>query len=192
MAKRVIPVQFVDLATGQLTMEAIRYLNDLDNGASDSIRSVGTVLAGVNQQTQAIIAGTQPLSDVLITGVGSVSTQIETINNNVASVAGAASAGALTASADVSAYASATAPGTLTTNAVTITASGGTSPYAYAWTNLAGDTFTVTNPTSAVTQFQFTFADTGFAIATYRCTVTDDVAATFTVDVSVYAQVVSV
>lgn len=55
------------------------------------------------------------------------------------------------------------------TNAVTVTPIGGVPPYFHSWSYVSGDTFTVTDPTSATTQFQsFTQAD-----GVYRDTVTD-------------------
>jgi hypothetical protein len=192
MAKRVIPKQWVDMATGQLTLQAIEYLNDLDNGASNSINSVGTVLAGVNATQLAIIAGTQPLVDVLIESVGSVAGNVAALNANTNAASVAASTGALTATVSPSSASKFQAtPGTLTTGAVVVTPSGGTGPYMYAWAKVTGDTFTVNSPTGASTTFSVTLALDEDAAAQYRCTVTDSLAATFTVDVAVTARVTS-
>jgi hypothetical protein len=181
-------MQFVDIATGQLTMEAIRYLNDLDNGASDSIRSVGTILAGVNQTTQAIIDGTQPLADVVIDGLGSVTGVVGAQNTNIATATNTASGGALVATVNRSSvFGSRSGAGTATTNSVTVTASGGTGPYTYAWANVTGDAFTVTSPTAATTTFSIVLSLDDYRTAEYRCTVTDSLAATYAVDVSVAA-----
>jgi hypothetical protein len=185
MAERVIPKQWVNMETGELTMEAIRYLNDLDNGGSNSI---GTLLAGVNSvttRTNAIIAGTQPLADVLITGLGSVTGAIVSTSTNISNTAAAASAGALTASASA-AFVSGdrVGAGSVTTDAVTITAAGGTGPYTYAWTSVEG-LFPANSATAATTTFTRTLTN-GQSISTIqRCTVTDAVAATFEVDVTV-------
>jgi hypothetical protein len=191
MAKRVIPVQFVDLATGQLTMEAIRYLNDLDNGAEGSVSAIGKTLAGVNQTTQAIVNGTQPLADVIITGRGGVTSQIDAISANVTAVSGAASAGSLTASVSpLSAYGASLTAGPVTTNSVTVTPAGGTGPYTYSWAKESGDDFTVNTPTGATTTFttQTDVSDTNLSeSAIYGCLVTDSLSATFVVEVNVYA-----
>ena len=189
---RKIPEQWVDPKTGKITLEALRYLDDLENGGSGN-PNIGTLLSGLNSVTATttnIVNGTQPLADVLITGRGSVSGQIDanTANTNAAAVA--ASAGALTASVSpVYAYATSATAGTLITNSVTVTPSGGTGPYTYAWAKFSGDTFTISAPTSATTTFSVTLGSGGFADATYRCTVTDSLAATYSVDVSVTAQV---
>ena len=191
MAKRVIPVQFVDLTTGQLTMEAIRYLNDLDNGASDSIRSVGTILAGVNQTQQAILDGTQPLADVIISGTGSVSGQLSSVSENVAvAAAAAASGGALSASVlPTYAYGDVVGAGTATTNTVTVTASGGTGPYTYAWARKSGvGIITAGAPTAATTDFSGALGISLSRSHIWACTVTDSLAATVAVDVSVYIE----
>jgi hypothetical protein len=185
MAERVIPRQWVNMETGELTMEAIRYLNDLDNGGANSI---GTLLAGVNSvttRTNAIIAGTQPLADVLITGVGSVTNAIETQAANNAATAGAAAAGALTASASVGFVSgNRTGAGSVTTDSVTITAAGGTGPYTYAWASRDG-LFNANSASAATTTFTRTLTN-GQVISTIQfCTVTDSVAATYEVDVTV-------
>jgi hypothetical protein len=189
---RVIPKQWIDMTTGQLTLQAIEYLNDLDNGSSESIRSVGTILSGVNAVQQGILNGTQPLADVLITGVGSVTGVVDAQNTNIGTVTGAASGGALVATLSrAGVFSLRLGAGTVTTDTVTVTALGGTGPYTYAWTTVSGDTFTVTAPTGATTAFQTTVAVGEDKSGIYRCTVTDDVAATYTVDVSVGAAEIS-
>jgi hypothetical protein len=192
MAKRVIPKQWIDMTTGQLTLQAVEYLNDLDNGVSGSINSIGTILAGVNQVQQGILDGTQPLADVFITGIGTVTGVVDAQNTNIGTVTGAAGGGALVATTNKSSVAGTrVGAGSVTTAIVTVTASGGTSPYTYAWTKVSGDTFTVTAPTGAATAFQITVAVAETKSAVYRCTVTDDVAATYTVDVGVGAAEIS-
>ena len=184
------------MTTGELTTEALLYLNDLENGQDSDSPGINTVLAGVNSvtaTTAAIIAGTQPLVDVLIESVGSVAGNVAALNANTNAASVAASSGALTATVSPSSASKfqATA-GTLTTGAVTVTPSGGTGPYTYAWAKVTGDTFTVNSPTGATTTFSVTLALDEDAAAQYRCTVTDSLAATFTVDVAVTARVTSV
>jgi hypothetical protein len=73
------------------------------------------------------------------------------------------------------------------TDSVTITPTGGTPGYTYAWTHVSGSTdITVTSASAATTTFGVTgLADNASASAIKRCTVTDSAAATYTVDVSV-------
>lgn len=77
--------------------------------------------------------------------------------------------------------------GTLTTDAVTVTPSGGTGPYTYAWAYVSGyASFTTNSPTSATTDWTGTLSTPGQErSATYRCTVTDSLAATATITVGV-------
>jgi hypothetical protein len=68
-----------------------------------------------------------------------------------------------------------------------VTATGGTSPYTYAWTRISGSTLITANSASAATT---TFTGTPLVNnttydAVFRCTVTDNAAATKTVDVTV-------
>lgn len=189
---RTIPRQFINITTGELTTEALLYLNDLENGADSDSPGINTVLAGVNSvtaTTAAIIAGTQPLVDVLLESVGSVTNNVTALNANTNAAAGV-SGGALTATTSSSSVVRFTnTAGLLTTGSVTVTPSGGTGPYTYAWAKFSGDTFTITSPTSASTTFSITLAGDEDAAAIYRCTVTDSVAATYAVDVSVTARV---
>jgi hypothetical protein len=100
-----------------------------------------------------------------------------------------AGGGALTAEASpFSAVGSVSGSGTqdVTSNLVTVTPSGGTSPYTYAWARISGDSDVLAlNSTAAATRFQATIELGGFRNATFRCTVTDARARTGTVDVDV-------
>lgn len=186
---RVIPRQWINMQTGELTNEALLFLNDLQVGNDPDSPGINTVLAGVNQvqaTTDAIIAGTQPLADVLITGVGSVTGAIETQAANVASTSIAASAGALTAYASP-VFASATRSGTgsITTNTITVTPAGGTGPYTYAWAFITDDAFTINSPTAATTSFTRLLTNGTSVSADCKCTVTDAALDTFEVAVVV-------
>lgn len=70
------------------------------------------------------------------------------------------------------------------TDATTVTPSGGTGPYTYAWTQVSGDPFTCNNPTAATTTFRSTVAKASTNTSVWRCTVTDSLSATATVDIN--------
>lgn len=79
--------------------------------------------------------------------------------------------------------------GTATTSVVTVTASGGTAPYTYAWSRLSYDhpttAPTATVPAGAATAFvQTNIGLTEEYTSEWRCTVTDSLAATATCDVT--------
>jgi hypothetical protein len=81
-------------------------------------------------------------------------------------------------------------PATITTPATTqptVTASGGTAPYTYAWTWSSGGTgITIISPTASATRFSGTNAlDGTIKTGVARCTVTDDDAATVYVEAAV-------
>lgn len=190
---RKIPDQWVDPETGRITLEALRYLDDLENGGSGN-PAIGTLLSGVNAvtaTTTGIVNGTQPLADVTITGRGTITSQVDAIAANVTAVSGAASASGMTASVSpLSAYGDSLTAGPVTTNSVTVTPSGGTGPYTYAWSKQSGDDFTVNSPTAATTTFttQTDVSESNLSqSAIYGCLVTDSLSATFTVEVNVYA-----
>ena len=74
----------------------------------------------------------------------------------------------------------------LTTGSVTVTPTGGTPAFTYAWTTLSGSGITINSTTAATT----TFTATGLATAetrniVARCTITDAAAVTKTIDVAV-------
>lgn len=69
--------------------------------------------------------------------------------------------------------------GAVTTTSVTVTPTGGTGPYTYAWTYDSGDTgFSANSPTSATTTFIGSVASGEDKTAVWRCTVTDSLLAT--------------
>lgn len=69
--------------------------------------------------------------------------------------------------------------GSVTTTSVTVTPTGGTGPYTYAWAYLSGDAiFTASAPTAATTTFSGSVAAGEDKSAVWRCTVTDSLAAT--------------
>ena len=103
--------------------------------------------------------------------------------NGIPSGAGAGST-VLAVSADYSSLTTNGSGTTVTSATVTATAIRGTSPYTYAWTKVSGDTITIGSAATAGTTFSAaTMASGESRTATFRCTATDNVAATATVDV---------
>ncbi len=203
--------RIVDPETGIIDPEWYDFFEELVFGKSD--RSVGTILSGLNQaqsdistaqndistaQTEltnttgkadGLIAGTQEVTDVVISGRGSLSAEQDAQDGNI-TTAGAASGGLSASASPTSATSSSTGAGTKTTNTVTVTPTGGVAPYTYAWAKKSGDTFTPTFPTAAITAFSASLTLFEFKSAVYTCTVTDSTGGTpltTTVDVPVSA-----
>lgn len=169
-----------DAATGNPTQEFRDWIEEVVFGTSDN--SINTVLSGQN----GIIAGTTPLSDVLIDGRGSLVAEQDAQTDNINNTA--ASGGDLSAMADPSYAFNISGTGTVVSSSVTVTASGGTPSYSYAWTKVSGDDISVVSASSDTTTFQATGVTSGeIRTAVFRCTVTDSAGspATTTVDVSV-------
>lgn len=100
--------------------------------------------------------------------------------------------GTITVTADpasVSGYTALPGSATISTNSTTATPTGGASPYTYAWTFVSSDggTWVIASPTTAATKFTCAgvAADIDYS-AVFRCTVTDAVGGTGTVDVPAY------
>lgn len=75
---------------------------------------------------------------------------------------------------------------TVTSNSATVTATGGAGPYTYAWARVTGSSaVSATSPAAATTTFSATVPLWGMRLATMRCTITDSLSATVTVDVVV-------
>lgn len=75
---------------------------------------------------------------------------------------------------------------TVFSNSTTVTASGGTGPYTYSWARVSGDSAVlVSNNTSNVVSFSANVAKNSDKSATWRCTITDSLMATTTVDCSI-------
>lgn len=82
-----------------------------------------------------------------------------------------------------------TSPVAVTTNEVTVTATGGTAPYTYAWTKVSGDAeWSILSASSATTRFRHSSVSQGVEEeGLFRCTATDARGRTGTVDVQAYA-----
>jgi hypothetical protein len=70
-------------------------------------------------------------------------------------------------------YTSRSGAGSVTSGVETATASGGNSPYTYAWTYVSGDLYTITASSSAATAFSTSLRAYQFKSGVYNCTVTD-------------------
>lgn len=74
----------------------------------------------------------------------------------------------------------------LQTLTATVTATGGTGPYTYAWTRVSGSSAVeATQPAAAATEFTATVAKNSDITAVMRCTITDSAAAVRTINVTV-------
>lgn len=123
---------------------------------------------------------------VIVRSAEGVASTSEPASNGVAAAA-ASQPTALGATASASSVSKTDTGASITTASVTITAFGGTSPYTYSWARNSGSTLISADSASAATT---TFTGTTLAsgstyTAVFRCTVTDNVAATTTVDVTV-------
>ena len=83
------------------------------------------------------------------------------------------------------AYGSRTGAGTVTSYVVTVTVMGGTGAKTYSWVKLSGDVISATASTSATTAFSASIGLNDELGATFRCTVTDAIGMTATIDVDV-------
>lgn len=168
----------------------------------------GTV--SMNGKTYPITLS-QAVIDYLLDSSYTTETNIGSVNSGVTEAKTAAAQAQATATGAVSGVvtlASQTAPGgfyaspspssafglrvgagLVTTNAVTVTPTGGTGPYTYAWTLETGN-FTIISPTSASTTFRSAVAAGEVVEDVATCTVTDSLAATasVTIGVAIYGE----
>jgi hypothetical protein len=148
-----------------------RYLQG-ERGFSDNVNSGATAAALAAEQARADAATAQATADAAAQATADVAdaTLTFTLTANRASVFG-----------------SRLGTGSVTTNSVTVTESGGTGPYTYAWAYVSGDAgFSANSPTAATTTFTGSITALGQdKIAVWRCTVTDSLLATASVTVGV-------
>jgi hypothetical protein len=153
---------------GRLTNEWYKYL-------TGGVTFTDNVNSGVTQ-AQAAAAQAQATATGAVAGIATLASQT-------------APGGFYASATPSSAFGDRVGSGTATTNAVTVTPTGGTGPYTYAWVlDLAN--FTIGASTSATTSFTgfVSIGTTTEDIAT--CTVTDSLAATasISIGVAIYAE----
>ena len=143
-----------------------------ERGFSDNVNSGASAAATAAAQAAANAAAAQATADAAAQAAADVAdaTLTFTLTVNRASVFG-----------------SRLGTGSVTTNSVTVTASGGTGPYTYAWAYVSGDAgFSANSPTAVTTTFNGSITALGQdKSAVWRCTVTDSLLATASVTVGV-------
>lgn len=173
----------VDPVTGEMELEWRDFFEEVVFGQSEN--SIGTVLSGVER----IIAGTQPVADVLIEGRGSIVTEQN------------AQSGQQTAMNDFSLTTNTVnlvvsgSTGTLQTPTATLSISGGTAPYTVTSTFVSGDdefTEVITgSPLGAdgnvTVYYTIPWSSGLLAAAQEKITVTDDLGAMAELNLSVTA-----
>ena len=185
--KRQLPDKIVD-ADGRPTLDFLKFMDDLLYGTGAD--SIGTLLSGQNttsSQVTGLIAGTQPVADVLISGSGSLVEAQASQDANVLAIGGSGGGALYAYSSKSTVGGTRVGAGSVTSASVTITASGGTAPYTYSWAKKSGDAITATAASSATTAFNGTVGVGETITAVFTCTVTDSAGspATFDVDVGV-------
>ena len=152
-----------------------RYLQG-ERGYSDNVNSGVTAAAAAATAAQVAAIAAQATATGAIAGVATLADQT-------------APGGFFASCSPASAFGSRVGSGLVTTNSLTVSPTGGTGPYTYAWT-LATGNFTILTPTAAATAFRASVAigETVEDIAT--CTVTDSLSATasISIGVAIYAE----
>ena len=144
-------------------------------GLDNQINNSTTGLTATHTEVQAIVSGTRLLGDVKLTEQGSLKSIIAAQAANINTALSDAAGSDLSATANIAYAAGTSENGALaTTGTVTITASGGTSPYSYSWAKVSGDNgIAAVSQSAAATNWTGTPGINGNLSATWRCTVTD-------------------
>jgi len=165
------PPPWFDIKTGAPTEPSRAWLQTFQNDAGTTSINSGAAI----RQAEAAAAAAQAAADAAAQAAADA----------------AAQAAFSAAAAPMSLLKQISGAGGATTASTTVTPTGGTGPYTYAWALVSGDMFTVNNPTAATTSFTTTLTTGQDKGAVYRCTVTDSLLATATCTVSVTASEIS-
>ncbi len=92
----------------------------------------------------------------------------------------------LTANPPHHAYGSRSGSGLCTSDPVAVTATGGVGAKTYAWTEVTATSAVADSPAAATTTFSATLGFNEEIGATFRCTVTDSIGTTATIDIEVF------
>lgn len=143
--------------------------------------------------TQVLTGSAQGGAPRVVDGAGvamaiASSAEIAVLSANIQGTAGAAAGGGLYATYSPASLFAADAPyAPVTTAAVVVTPVGGTGPYTHSWTLVSGEAdVTPVNPTSGATAFNCVTPGVGQTLSSiWRDTITDALAATYSVDIGV-------
>lgn len=170
-----IETPLYDPKTGVMHNAWYRYFQG-ERGQVDNVNSGVTAAAAAAQAAQTAAVQAQATATGAVAGVATLADQT-------------APGGFFASCSPASAFGSRVGSGLVTTNSLTVSPTGGTPGYTYAWT-LASGNFTILTPTAAATTFRASVAigETVEDVAT--CTVTDSLAATTSVSigVAIYAE----
>jgi hypothetical protein len=176
----------VDVKTGNFTPEGQRFFNTLLFGGGTN--TIGKVNSGVAEAQAAAEAAEAAAVVAQEEAAAAASDAAEATGEAASAVAAVealnANAGSSSGTVQVSASAvrvsgSRSGAGSVTTASVTLTISGGTSPYTVDWDTYSGDVFAAGNdPESGVTSthttdFSITITSGQYAYGTMQATVTD-------------------
>lgn len=172
---------FVDVKTGELTSEAIIYLDELANSPSYGLRTV-------RDDTLGILTGTRTLSKVLTTTTGDIDAAIGAANANSGS---AGSNEFSVTSNSASSFVFASGAGSVGTSSVTVSVSGGTASYSIVWSKVSGDDFTINSDATLLADGDFavtgttTIAANETKSAVYKATITDSAGSPLTATIQI-------
>ena len=151
-------------------------------------RVVPTFPTGVADTIVREVNGIISVADVQIVGRGSTVTEFDTLKGNLETVESGGGVNLALSFSPGSAFYEGTSSTTATTNTVTGTASGGSGTYStYLWQFVSGDSLTINSPNSASSSFTYNLPPGEIKSSQVSLTVTDDLGASTTKNLSVTA-----